>query len=40
MRLRTFHENIYESIMENDETWFIYEEGSALIVYDAQMMDC
>ena len=40
--MNTYHkfpDNIYDSIMENDETWMIHCSGGALIIYDVQLLD-
>jgi prophage antirepressor-like protein len=35
-----FKPSIYETIMENDECWFVGDDGCAMIVSDASLMDC
>lgn len=33
-------EDIYDGIMERDETWFMLENGWAEIIYDCALLDC
>jgi len=34
-----FPEVIYQSIMDADETWFIWAKGNALLICDCQLLD-
>ena len=35
-----FSHKIYKGIIDLDETWIITGNGSAMIVYDCQLLDC
>jgi hypothetical protein len=35
-----FNLDILETMMENDETWFVYENGNAMVISDCSLMDC
>lgn len=32
--------DVYETMLDQDEMWFIYEDGGFIPVYDAALMDC
>lgn len=34
-----FKEDIYETMLDNDELWFVYITGAAMIISDASLMD-
>lgn len=31
---------IYDSMIDNDEMWFVTREGGAMLISDASLMDC
>lgn len=31
---------IYDTMLENDETWFSDEHGNAVLILDCQLLDC
>jgi hypothetical protein len=33
-------EDIYTTMLDNDETWFVLPNGSAAIIYDCALQDC
>lgn len=35
-----FNDDIYTTMMENNETWFTYQDGSAMIITNVPPMDC
>lgn len=34
------NEDIYESMLERYETWFLVKTGAAMLVNDCSLMDC
>lgn len=36
----TNFEDIYTTMIDQDETWYVYETGSAFIMNDAALADC
>ena len=38
--MELFSDKIYESIMHNDETWYVTGNGNAMIINDCQLLDC
>ena len=34
-----FTEEVYQAIFDNDEIWFVWSEGNALLIYDTQLLD-
>lgn len=36
----TFGPTIYDTMIDNDECWVISQDGTAMIVSDASLMDC
>lgn len=35
-----FSQAIYDTIMNNDEAWFIYGDNYAILLYDLPIYDC
>lgn len=35
-----FKDDIYDTMMDNDEMWFVSDNGSAMLISDASLMDC
>lgn len=33
-------ERIYDCMIDQDETWYVYETGAAFMMSDASLMDC
>jgi hypothetical protein len=31
---------IYDSMIDNDETWFVTKNGAAMLISDCQLIDC
>lgn len=40
MRVYTFHWDIYKTMFENEECWFISCNGNAMLIPDASLADC
>ena len=38
--MNTFKDDIYEGIMDRDETWIVYDSGCAMIINDCSLLDC
>lgn len=36
----TFNADIYETILAQDETWFVTKNGYAMIINDCSLLDC
>lgn len=32
--------DIYDTMLDNDEMWFVYVSGAAMLINDASLMDC
>ncbi len=34
------NDNLYDLMLDNDETWIIFSDGNAMLVNDCQLLDC
>lgn len=34
-----FQDDIYEGMLDNDELWYVYVTGSAMLISDGSLMD-
>lgn len=34
-----FKNDVYDTMLDNDEMWIVYEDGSAMVIYDLPLYD-